>query len=215
MVAIARAFTFNDPDGNGKNDTYGLGLQKQVNLRDHGTIGGLLSAFGIPNHAYDEYYPGKDGKITSPYIQPEVKEALQILQDMYKEGLIDPEFITTDMRKIQQDISRGRFGMAYGPQWGTWSPWNYAYTEENNWAVTRVYPVPTKAGYTPKYGFSSNKASGEIVVINSRVSNPEAVVKMVNHYIAFNNDWQGDADRIKYNDNEQYRFNPAWVAEPQ
>jgi putative aldouronate transport system substrate-binding protein len=134
---------------------------------------------------------------------------------MYKEGLIDPEFITTDMTKIQQDISRGRFGMAYGPQWGTWSPWNYAYTAENNWAVTHAYPVPTKAGYTPMYGYSSNKAAGEIVVINSRVSNPEAVVKMVNHYIAFNNDWQNDADRIKYQDNEQYRFAPTWVAEPQ
>jgi putative aldouronate transport system substrate-binding protein len=105
--------------------------------------------------------------------------------------------------------------MAYGPQWGTWSPWNFAYTAENDWAVTHVYPVPVKAGYTPKYGYNSNKASGEIIVINSRVSNPEAVVKLVNHYMAFNNDWQSDADRIRYNDQEQYRFDPAWVAEPQ
>jgi putative aldouronate transport system substrate-binding protein len=215
MIALARAFTFNDPDGNGKNDTYGLGLQKLINVRDHGTIGGLLSAFGIPTHAYDVYYPGKDGRITSPYIQSEVKEALQILQDMYKEGIIDPEFITTDMTKIQQDISRGRFGMAYGPQWGTWSPWNYAYTAENNWAVTHVYPIPSKAGYTPKYGYNSNKASGEIIVINSRAANPEAAVKLVNHYMSINNDFQGDADRLAYNDQEQYRFNPAWVAEPQ
>jgi putative aldouronate transport system substrate-binding protein len=215
MVELARAFTLRDPDGNGRNDTYGLGMQKLINVRDHGTIGGLLSAFGIPTHGYDVYYPGKDGKITSPYIQDEVKEALRVLQRMYQEGLIDPEFITTDMTKIQQDISRGRFGMAYGPQWGTWSPWNYAYTEENNWAVTHSYPIPEKAGYTPKYGYNSNKASGEIIVINSRVKNPEAVVKMVNHYMAFNNDFQSDADRLVYNDQEQYRFNPAWVAEPQ
>ncbi|GHU21090.1 lipoprotein LipO [Spirochaetia bacterium] len=215
MVAVARAFTFNDPDRNGRNDTYGLGLQKLINIRDHGTIGGLLAAFGIPNHAYDVYYPGKDGKLTFSYIQPEVKEALQVLQDMYKEGLIDPEFITTDMTKVQQDIARGRFGMAYGPQWGTWSPWNYAYNAENNWAVTHAYPIPTKAGYTPKYGYNSNKAAGEIVVINSRVKNPEAVVKLVNHYMAFNNDFQNDADRLAYNDQEQYRFDPAWVAEPQ
>ncbi|GMO62802.1 MAG: hypothetical protein Ta2A_09650 [Treponemataceae bacterium] len=183
-------------------------------MGDHGTIGGLLSAFGVPNHAFNEYYPGKDGKITSPYIQSEVKEALQILQDMYKEGLIDPEFITTDMTKIQQDVARNRFGMAYGPQWGTWSPWNYAYSAQNN-AVTHPYPVPQKAGYTPMYGFASNKSSGEMVVISSSVSNPEAAVKLVNHYIAFNNDWQSDPDRLKYSDNEQYRFNPAWVAEPQ
>ena len=214
MVEVARAFTFRDPDRNGRNDTYGLGLQSSINVRDHGTIGGLLSAFGIPTHSFDVYYPGRDGKITSPYIQPEVKEALQVLQDMYKEGLIDPEFITTDMTKIQQDISRGRFGMAYGPQWGTWSPWNYAYNAENNWAVTRAHPVPTKAGYTPKYGYNSNKASGDIIVINSRVSNPEALIKMVNHYLAFNNDWTPEADRIRYNDNEQYRFNPVYIGEP-
>jgi putative aldouronate transport system substrate-binding protein len=213
MLAVARAFTFNDPDGNGRNDTYGLGMQKMINVRDHGTIGGLLSAFGIPNHGYDMYYTGKDGKITSPYIQPEVKEALRVLQQMYREGLIDPEFITTDLTKVQQDIARGRFGMAYGPNWGTWSPWNYAYTAENNWAVTYPYPIPTQAGYTPKYGYNSNKASGEIVVINSRVKNPEALIKLVNHYMAFNNDWTSDADRAVYNDQEQYRFAPTWVSE--
>jgi putative aldouronate transport system substrate-binding protein len=213
MVAVARAFTFNDPDGNGRNDTYGLGLQEQINARDHATIGGLLSAFGLPTHYYDVYYPDRDGKITSPYIQPAAKEALRVLAGMYKEGLIDPEFITTDMTKVQQDIARGRFGMAYGPNWGTWSPWNYAYNADTRWAVTKAYAVPTQAGYIPKYGFNSNKTGGNILTISSRVSNPEALIKLVNHYQALNNDYSSDEFRAVYNDQEQYRFDPCWVTE--
>jgi putative aldouronate transport system substrate-binding protein len=214
MIAVARAFTFNDPDGNGKNDTYGLALQTQINARDHGTIGGLLSAFGIPNHAYDLYYIGKDGKITTPYIQPEVKEALRVLQNMYKEGLIDPEFITTDMTGLQQKIAQNRYGMAYGPNWGTWSPWNYVYNAEHDWAVTHVYAIPTQAGYAPKYGYANNQAAGVILTISSRTGNPEALVKLINHYITILNDFTPDDIRKEYNDDEQYRFNPAQIAEP-
>ncbi|GHU19617.1 lipoprotein LipO [Spirochaetia bacterium] len=215
MIAVARAFRNNDPDRNGKKDTYGILLQSGLNARDHGTIGGLLSAFGLPNHNFDMYYLGKDGKITIPYIQPEIKEGLQILQDMYKEDLIDPEWITTDISRVGQEVARGHFGMGYGPQWGTWSPWNNAYNADSDWAIVRAYPIPTAAGYTPRYGYNSDKASGEIIVINSKVSNPEALIKMVNHYIAFNNDWTSDDDRLNYNDNEQYSFAPTWIAEPQ
>jgi putative aldouronate transport system substrate-binding protein len=45
------------------------------------------------------------------------------------------------------------------------------------------------------------------------VKNPEALIKLVNHYMAFNNDWTSDADRAAYNDQEQYRFAPTWVSE--
>ncbi|MEK3722728.1 extracellular solute-binding protein [Paenibacillus sp. FSL H8-0034] len=87
----------NDPDGNGKKDTYGL---------SDFAIPAVLGAFGHPGIAdvkaaavqnrEDIQYIQKDGKITFAAIQPEMKEALTLLAKWYKAELIDPEFITSE-----------------------------------------------------------------------------------------------------------------------
>ena len=47
VVEIARAFTTQDPDGNGQNDTWGLALNKTMGENSgYGTAEGVLNAFG-------------------------------------------------------------------------------------------------------------------------------------------------------------------------
>lgn len=47
VVAIAREFKNNDPDGNGENDTWGLGLCNEMSdYSGFGTAEGVLNAFG-------------------------------------------------------------------------------------------------------------------------------------------------------------------------
>jgi putative aldouronate transport system substrate-binding protein len=213
LIEVARAFTFNDPDGNGKKDTFGLGLQNRLVNNEHGTVTGFLSAWGIPGFAHAVYYLDKNGKTTFSYLQPEMKEALRTLQQLYKEGLIDPEFSVKDSSKLADEIGEGKIGMAYGPQWGTWYPWNNVFA--NYGVITYPYPIPTKAGYQPRLGFESNTASGGILVINSRVKNPEALIKMVNLSRATNNEWMSAEDRELFDNSEQWRFNPTQVGEPQ
>jgi len=74
-------FTKNDPDKNGKNDTYGMS-QSALQL--------FYGAFGQPKDIWFE----KDGKLAYSTVQPEVKETLSYLAKWYKDGIIDPEFIT-------------------------------------------------------------------------------------------------------------------------
>jgi putative aldouronate transport system substrate-binding protein len=91
-------FRNEDPDKNGKKDTYGLS--------DFG-IPIIMGAFGAPgitglqeavsgrlDHGLP--YTKKDGKIVFAGIQPEMKEALSLLQKWYKAGLINPEFLTSE-----------------------------------------------------------------------------------------------------------------------
>ncbi|MDU0202182.1 extracellular solute-binding protein [Paenibacillus sp. MAH-36] len=89
-------FRNNDPDKNGKKDTYGLS--------DY-ALPAILGAFGYPGISdfknagkgiVNLDYTQKDGRITFAAIQPEMKDALKLLAKWYKEGLIDPEFITSE-----------------------------------------------------------------------------------------------------------------------
>ncbi|WNQ08877.1 extracellular solute-binding protein [Paenibacillus aurantius] len=50
----------------------------------------LFGAFGVMPTQWME----KDGKVVNGAVQPEAKEALAVLSDWYKNGYIDPEFVT-------------------------------------------------------------------------------------------------------------------------
>ena len=106
---VARAFTFSDPDGNGKNDTYGTAFRKNINFIDS-----WFHAFGVaPNHHQIGMWRVRGGKHTNDWVQPEMKEALMNLADMYKEGVIHPESLTLDWNQWWGLYLQNKIGMWY------------------------------------------------------------------------------------------------------
>ena len=82
-------FRNDDPDGNGVKDTYALS--------DKGLFNSMFGAFGYLPHvmnATTAMWREKDGKLVYAGIQPEMKEALALFAKWYKDGIIDPEFLT-------------------------------------------------------------------------------------------------------------------------
>ena len=61
------------------------------------------------------FYTMKDGKVEFACVQPEMKEALAKLREWYKEGLIDPEFITGENKSgywaVSQDFDNSKVGV--------------------------------------------------------------------------------------------------------
>lgn len=91
-------FRNDDPDQDGKKDTYGLSDFALPNI---------LGAYGYPGISDFKgaakgdagktiQFTMKDDNVVIAAIQPEMKEALATLQKWYKAGLIDPEFITSE-----------------------------------------------------------------------------------------------------------------------
>ena len=76
-------FANEDPDGNGKKDTYGLS-KSAFSLID--------GAYGVDG--FSDVWVTRDGKIQYASTLPEQKEVLALLNKWYKDGVIDPEFIT-------------------------------------------------------------------------------------------------------------------------
>ena len=210
MVELARRFTFEDPDGNGVDDTYGLAINNKILDSGYGTLMGLAQAFGLPAYGTSGvFYRGEDGKITFPYIQPEMKQVLSIAHDMYAEGIIDPEFIVKDNPQMEQDVLLGKVGMMYHMSWGDWLPFNLTF--EDSGVITRPYPIPTEEGYDFKVGINSNK-TGDVFMISKDCKNPEAVIKILNLYNKTCIETQDPEEFTTYWSDEQYRFCPIYVS---
>jgi len=87
FVDLMYRFAKEDPDGNGQNDTYGLSATG---------IKALFGAYGMYNGFVGgtSYWQEADGKIVNPDVSDEAKEVVKIIAQMYKDGVIDPEFVT-------------------------------------------------------------------------------------------------------------------------
>ena len=162
---LMRRFVQDDPDGNGKDDTYGLHPRNwQYGFNT------LFGAFGIMPGSY---YP-IDGKIVYTSAIREYKEALTIAQSWYREGMIDPEFVT-DSRDIQRKKwSEGKFGVLGAHPWwfaGTTNPSLTSMVTDKNPDASIVFTPPVtgpygKAGYYIAYpnlkgGFAFGKQASD------------------------------------------------------
>ena len=176
ILEICRAFSNEDPDGNGQKDTYGMALQKDL-FGSTGVIDGVGAAYGAMLEKQGMWFKDGSGKIVYGGIQPETKTALQTLQNMYSEGLIDPEFGVKDSNKISEDIISGKVGVICGPNWHGLYPISELVKKDSN-AIFKAYPLfdeegPAKkvAAYWPIWQYFGVSADCE---------HPEAIVKIMN-----------------------------------
>jgi putative aldouronate transport system substrate-binding protein len=105
-----------DPDGNGKKDTYGLSAD------------GIDVVYGAYGYIPD-YWSDKNGKLVYGAIQPEMKEALATLNKWFKDQVIDPEFITGENQGGNSNVSSsfvaGRIGFTTRSTLVYWKPLLY------------------------------------------------------------------------------------------
>ncbi|TNJ67038.1 extracellular solute-binding protein [Paenibacillus hemerocallicola] len=170
LVAIADAFTKKDPDGNGKDDTFGLAMDKELSMAV-----GLLNGFG----AYADFWT-KDasGNLAYSEIQPEMKQALTKLSEMYKAGHFDPEFIVKDGNKVNESIGGNKIGMMIGGRGSANSPL-VSLTPNQEW---QAYPMPTVDGKPFKAQLPLNIFS-YYWVVKKGTKNPEAIFKMMDFWL--------------------------------
>lgn len=107
LTEVFRAFTYNDPDGDGQKNTYGL------SGAGYSFLSFLLGAFGASSA--EDYFLNDDGTITTNAISENYRQGLAYLRDIYAEGLIDPEMFTASYEQCQAKWGRGEMGV--------WSAW--------------------------------------------------------------------------------------------
>ena len=107
LYAIAKAFKEKDPDGNGKNDTYGLIIPKWPgNYASASPYDVVETWFGAPNG-----WGERDGKLVPGFDTPEFLTANRWLRKWVQEGLINPDFATLDSANWNDPFVQGKGGM--------------------------------------------------------------------------------------------------------
>jgi putative aldouronate transport system substrate-binding protein len=172
---LSTAFTTEDPNRSGSDDTFGLGITKDLYS---GAFD--IEAFAQGFRAYPKMWIERDGQLVYGSIQPEMKEALAALQAMYERGELDREFGVKGADKVAEDAGRDRIGMQFGAFWNPFWPLGDVYrTTGGMWGA---YPIPSVDDRPAVPAMNAQIQS--YWVVRRDFSNPEALIKMMNHYVS-------------------------------
>jgi putative aldouronate transport system substrate-binding protein len=99
---VLKAFTHDDPDGNGQDDTYGMVISKYT-----GPFDIMQIWFGAPN----KWGEGKDGSLEPDFFSDEYMNALKFFKKLYDEKLINEDFAVMDPQKWGYPLLNGQAGV--------------------------------------------------------------------------------------------------------
>ena len=163
---VLKAFTTEDPDGNGKNDTYGV------------TAAGIMTTDApftnyLPEFwqdAYPDVYQKEDGTWVDGFAEQATIDALHRLKDAYNSGVIDIEITTNKTSSCRDKLYSGDVG-AFTYWAGKW----HMTLEENIKAITpdaklvALPPIAELGQYTER--------QSPVIAITNKCENPAGVFK--------------------------------------
>ncbi len=179
--AVAHAFTYDDPDGDGKDNTYGFAVDGvDVLTQNIGSLDGFFQGFGVYlGHDGMNFMADENGKVIWGGDQSEkAKAALTALQEMYQDGSITNEFITMDGNSIFEEAGAGNVGMWFAPMWGAMSPVSNAMKKTPECHITAV-SVPDFSGEGDHKTLLKSSAD-KFFCVSSQCEHPEALIKVLN-----------------------------------
>jgi len=192
IFKIAEAFTTKDPDGNNKNDTYGLAVSKNL-FGDAPGLEGFFNSY----HAYPtSWVKDTSGNLVYGSVLPESRTALQVLQEMYKSGQIHKEFGVKDDAKIVEELNAGKCGICYGVMYLPLllQPGKVR-DPKLDWQAYQLVSADDKPALA-----QLEMPVVQWTVVNKNCKNPEAVIKLLNVFVE--KMWGETADAKLYGNGE-------------
>ena len=203
MAAVAEAFVTKDPDGNGEDDTIGiLGPGNSNHINDIGDNQFGLDPLFCSFQSYPQYWlQDEDGTVKYGSIQPETRTALEKIQKLYTDKLIDPEMLVRN--NCQEAVLSGKVGIFFGPWWSGYTVSEATLAGEADW---RAYFTPLSED--GKYYTHMPDPTSKYVVVSKSCKNPEAAFKIISYLVANEQQWTDDG--ITSSEMSCADFYPLW-----
>lgn len=203
MAAVAEAFVTQDPDGNGEDDTIGiLGPGNSNHINDIGDNQFGLDPLFCSFQSYPQYWlQDEDGTVKYGSIQPETRVALEKIQKLYTDKLIDPEMLVRN--NCQEAVLSGKVGIFFGPWWSGYTMGEATLAGEADW---RAYFTPLSED--GKYYTHMPDPTSKYVVVSKSCKNPEAAFKIISYLVANEQQWTDDG--ITSSEMSCADFYPLW-----
>jgi len=207
LMKIAEAFSKRTENGK----SYGLAVSKDPFNIDTGVTG--LRAFLNGYHAYENMWiEDGNGNLVNSDVQPEVKNALAALQEMFKKGLIDPEFAVKDAEKEAELIYNNQIGLVYGASWVPAQLVKGAVKDDKVVQEWGVYPIPTVDG-SPALN-QIGLGADEYYVVAKQAKHPEGFIKLLNQWIVVDNHPTAEQKVYEYGKDLKEKGNNYWLLNP-
>ncbi|MBS6644402.1 MAG: extracellular solute-binding protein [Clostridiaceae bacterium] len=143
-------------------------------LLDYGVI---TSPFGLATR--DMYQV--DGKVHIGYAEQEYKDVLQYLNQLYSEGLLDPNFSTTDKETVTANMLSGTSGASSGALGGGIGTWLQTNRDVEDYSLAGMHNLVKNDGEKSMYGFYKTDVIGKTAVITTSCKDKELAAKFLNY----------------------------------
>lgn len=130
---VLHAFTYDDPDGDGQDDTYGLTFRlDNLTTASEKAFQNIFGAYGIPKGREIEL---EDGTVTTWVKHPRFLEAISYIRTLINDGVVEPDYVAIPQMDMFGKLWTGVAGCL---EWECVGP-------TNNWMPSRYTedPVPT------------------------------------------------------------------------
>ncbi|MBD2847671.1 extracellular solute-binding protein [Paenibacillus sp. IB182496] len=183
-----KAFTYDDPDGNGEQDTYGFvaGVGKDGTLANLGW-GEVFWLFG----AHPEVVDVRDGELVIGATDDRTSEALAFIREMIDAGVVDPDWVSiNDVQQINQKMYRGKVGMLISG-WRQMEPSNQKNMEEIGGSVPEWITVPPVAGPSGERRLGNAAAQSNSWGVSIKAARDEAKLARIFAFLQY---WYTDEE---------------------
>jgi len=156
LITVATAFTLKDPDGNGKNDTYGIGGFFDGSYGEGQRFAFIWGAYGMPDlWNWDD--PANFGLSVRT---PQFRQALEKFRAINDAKIIDPDWATINRDEFRVRWPQGRYGIMWEDFSALSSFANYQKFDNNfpdgEWVAVPALKGPGGKSYLAPYGSVGN-----------------------------------------------------------
>ncbi|MGG1516658.1 extracellular solute-binding protein [Paenibacillus oryzisoli] len=174
LYQVAKAFAEQDPDGNGKKDTYGMAFSFVSGMIVDYTFGSIFTI-------YEKYpwYP-VDGKLVHDWDR--TKAAFSFKKKLYDEGIVDKDFLTDSKgEKAKQDWLNGKLGM-YGANGGATDFATFEAFKKNN-PDAEIIPIALPKSPFGQFAPAISNPVQMTTMINAGTKDPEAAMRFIDFLV--------------------------------
>ncbi|GAK39165.1 extracellular solute-binding protein [Paenibacillus urinalis] len=170
LMEVAKAFTEQDPDGNGAKDTTGFMDRSDL---IYGAFKTLSSYFGTPS----VWSVGEDGKVTPEFETEGYVKTMDYMKELYENGYINQDFAVTAKTDQQQNFAQGKAGIYVGALFDSKNLLNMAKGVQDDMELTLVNDITSTGNEADRAIWSISNGVGGLLAFPKSEVKDEAELK--------------------------------------
>ncbi len=171
LEMVAKAFLEKDPGESG--NPVGISFTYDMNGSETLEMQAISASFGA---FQKQWFQKEDGTVYNGSTTPEMKKTLEYMNQLFKDGILDPQFGTRTWDDITALMTNGQTGIIFGA-------WHIP-----DWLLSNVKSMDQNAAFTAfaleddkgKVNVFHNNPAANYVVVRKGYEHPELAIKIVN-----------------------------------